>query len=388
MSIAPAHIIKTTCTRFVVLAGCALMALPTASAEKFSTTADYAYIMDAETGIELYSKRGQEAFIPASMTKIMTAYMVFDRVRSGRLEWDETFKVSENAWRKGGAASGGSTMFLDPGSEVAVEDLVRGVIIQSGNDACIVLAEGISGSEEAFATEMTARAKELGLESANFLNATGLPDPGHEISAADLAKLAYLVITDFPEYYGIYSETGFEWNGIKQPNRNPLLDKVDGADGLKTGYTDASGYGLVGSAERDGERRIIVLNGLTSKSERASEARRVMRSAFRDFATVEIAKADVVVAEAEVWMGLEDRVPLKTTRADTRVMHADELRLLDVFVEYQGPVKAPIAEGQEIGALVAQSPGMEDIRIPLVATQAVEKKGLLARAMMGIGLGD
>ena len=260
-----------------------ILASSGATAFAYETTADHALIMDNETGIVLFEKDAENPMIPASMTKIMTAYMVFERLSDGRLSEDDTFTVSERAWREGGWASGGSTMGLAIGSEVSVIDLLRGMIVQSGNDACIVLAEGISGTEEAFASEMTARAQELGLSTASFRNATGLLAEDHEISAYDLARLADLVIQQFPEYYALYNVRDFTWSGIRQPNRNPLLSRFQGADGLKTGHLEASGYGLVGSAIVDGERRTIVINGLESESARAQEAERMMRSAFREF---------------------------------------------------------------------------------------------------------
>jgi len=225
---------------------------------------------------------------PASMTKIMTAFMVFEALESGQITMDTTFPVSEEAWRRGGVKSGSSTMFLKLNSEVRVEDLLRGVIIQSGNDACIVLAEGLAGSESAFAAHMTTRARELGLNSATFLNATGWPDEGHEISALDLAKLADMMIRRFPQHYSLYSERSFTWNKIKQDNRNPLLGPFTGADGLKTGHTSVSGYGLVGSAERDGQRRIIVLNGTDSKRARRNTAISLMNAAFTQFKVYEV----------------------------------------------------------------------------------------------------
>ena len=358
-----------------------------ALADPLNTKADYAYILDADTGQTLYSKRGEEAMIPASMTKIMTAFVVYERIRDGRLSLSDEFVVSENAWRKGGAASGGSTMFLELGSSVSVENLLKGVIIQSGNDACIVLAEGIMGSEEAFAAEMTRRARELGLESANFKNVTGLNEDGHEISAEDLAELAYLTITQFPEHYEIYKQDTFTWNGIRQPNRNPLLGEVPGADGLKTGHLEISGYGLVGSAVRDGKRRIIVLNGLDSMAERASEARRVMRSAFVDFKSQKVVEKDAIVGELDVWLGKAARVELKATKTVEIGVHLDSLRDLEVFIVAKGPIKAPIQEGDVLGRLVVRAPGVEDITADVVAATSVDKKGLIEKALVGMGLG-
>ena len=358
-----------------------------AHADVMTTDADFAYIMDADTGTTLYSKNGETPMVPASMTKLMTVHIVLERIRDGRLSLDDEFTVSENAWRKGGSSSGGSTMFLEPRSKVRIEDLLRGVIIQSGNDACITIAEGISGSEEAFADLMTQRAHELGLATASFKNSTGLYVEDHVISAMDLARLARMTINDFPEFYSLYSETDFTWNGIKQPNRNPLLGEVEGADGLKTGHLDISGYGLVGSAVRDGERRIIVLNGLNSISERASEAQRVMRAAFVDFRTFTFADAGAVVGQADVWMGEQDKVDLTVDETLTGIVHLDSARQVRIFVEYKGPLHAPVAAGQVVGDLVVEAPGLDTIRVPLKAKDAVAKKGLVARALVGLGLG-
>lgn len=361
---------------------------PIAYGDALNTKADFAYIMDADTGLALYSKEGDTPFIPASMTKIMTAYIVFERIRDGRLTLDDKFVVSETAWREGGAASGGSTMFLELGSKVSLRDLLRGVIIQSGNDACIVIAEAISGSQEAFAEEMTRRARELGLKSATFENPTGLYSDNHRISAADLGRLAYLTITDFPEYYSIYSEEEFTWNGIRQPNRNPLLGEVQGADGLKTGHLEISGYGLVGSAVRDGKRRIIVLNGLESKADRASEARRVMRAAFVDFKIVEVIQIDQIVGEAEVYLGKKKTVKLKSNSLLKAALHADSIRDIKVEVVYDGPLKAPLSEGDAVGQIVVSAPGMETITAPAILAESVERKGLFERALVGLGLSN
>ncbi len=358
-----------------------------AYADALNTKADYAYILDGDTGLSLYSKDGDVPFIPASMTKIMTAYIVFERLRDGRLTLDDEFVVSETAWREGGAASGGSTMFLDLGSKVTVRDLLKGIIIQSGNDACIVIAEAISGSQEAFAVEMTRRAQELGLKSAHFENPTGLYAENHRISAADLAKLAYLSIKDFPEFYDLYAEKEFTWNGIRQPNRNPLLGEVEGADGLKTGHLEISGYGLVGSAVRDGKRRIIVLNGLDSIADRASEARRVMRSAFNDFKVVEVIQADQIVGEADVFLGNKKTVELKATEVVKAALHSDAIRDITVEVVYTGPLKAPLKAGDVVGEIIISGPGMTDIRTPAVLASSVAKKNLIERALAGLGLG-
>ncbi len=364
-----------------------LLVSPLAKADPLNTLADHALIMDAETGQTLYSHHGETPMIPASMTKIMTVYMVLDRISDGRLKLDDTFRVSENAWRKGGAASGGSTMFLEPGSDVSVQDLLRGIIIQSGNDACIVVAENISGSEEAFAASMTERAQELGLESASFRNATGLYHEEHRISAADLAQLAYLTIQNHPDFYALYAEEEFTWNGIQQPNRNPLLGEVAGADGLKTGHLEISGYGLVGSAVRDGQRRIVVLNGLRSQAERADEARRVMRAAFSDFRIIEIVNQGDVVGKAEVWLGKEAKVELVASKSLSVPVHLDALRKVKTYIEYDGPVSAPIKAGDRIGRLIVSGLDGENLSIPLAAGNLVERKGIFERAWVGLGMG-
>jgi serine-type D-Ala-D-Ala carboxypeptidase (penicillin-binding protein 5/6) len=238
------------------------------AADPLNTNAQYAYILDGDTGLALYSKNGDQPMIPASMSKLMLYYLVFERLKDGRLKLEDEFTVSEHAWRTGGAGTDGSTMFLQLNSKVSIENLLRGAIIQSGNDACITLAEGLGGTEEAFAREMTAKAQELGLTHSTFANVTGLDDPGQRMSASDIARLGYRIIKDFPQYYPMFSESSFTWNGITQPNRNPLLKELPGADGIKTGHLSVSGFGLVGSAVRDGQRRIIVLQGLPSESER------------------------------------------------------------------------------------------------------------------------
>ncbi|MGB0908424.1 MAG: D-alanyl-D-alanine carboxypeptidase family protein, partial [Maricaulaceae bacterium] len=291
------------------------------SQSTFSTDAPYAVIMDHATGTVLFEKDARKAIAPASMTKIMTAEMVFNALRDGRITPETTFKVSEEAWRRGGAKSGSSTMFLDVNSEVAVKDLLRGVIIQSGNDACIVLAEGLAGSETAFADKMTAHAREIGLESATFRNATGWPHPEHKISLMDLAKLATRSIEDYPEFYSIYSERGFTWNGIRQGNRNPLLGKFTGADGLKTGHTESSGYGLVGSAVRGGTRRTIVINGLGSKAARRDESLKLMQAAFDDFKVYKLYTPNQDVGKIDVYMGKTETVSVMTSDAVYSGLH-------------------------------------------------------------------
>ncbi|MBI1359574.1 MAG: D-alanyl-D-alanine carboxypeptidase [Alphaproteobacteria bacterium] len=359
--------------------------------DPLNTDATFAYIMDGDTGLPLYSKRGDEAMVPASMSKLMLFYVVFERLREGRLKLDDQFTVSEHAWRTGGAAAGGtaassavSTMFLKVHSQVSVDDLLHGAIIVSGNDACIVLAEGIAGSEEAMAREMTAKAHELGLTHSTFANVTGLEDPGQRMSAADIAKLAYLIIHDFPERYKLFSQTSFTWNGITQPNRNPLLTELPGADGVKTGHLSVSGFGLVGSAVRDGHRRIIVLNGLKSDRDRRTEGPRVMRAAFTDFNVVDLVEKGAQVATADVWLGQQKQVPLVAIEASKIGLHVSAVKGIRSVVVYDSPLSAPIKQGDIVGNLVISAPGVPDITVPVAAGASVKKLGLFGRALVGL----
>jgi len=345
----------------------------------FATAAPHAVILDHETGQVLYQKEASRPMAPASMTKIMTAEMVFSALKSGRLTPETEFTVSEEAWRRGGAKSGSSTMFLDLNSRVSVEDLMKGVIIQSGNDACIVLAEGMAGSEDAFAAQMTARAREMGLSSATFRNATGWPHPDHKISALDLAKLAQLQIKAHPEYYPLYNERNFTWNGITQGNRNPLLGKFTGADGLKTGHTEISGYGLVGSAERNGVRRIIVINGLESSAQRRDVSLSLMNSAFNEFKAYKLREAGQELARAKVFMGKSGDVGLALAAPITQGMHISQRDLIQSRVEYKIPA-APITKGDQIGEFVVSLKGRDDMRFALFATEDVKSKSAFGKA--------
>ncbi len=354
------------------------------AADPLNTNATYAYIMDGDTGIPLYSKRGDEAMIPASMSKLMLYYMVFERIKAGRLKLTDEFTVSEHAWRTGGAGTDGSTMFLPIHSSVSVQDLLKGAIIVSGNDACIVLAEGLFGSEEAYARQATARAKELGMTHSRFANATGLDDPSHRMSAHDIALIAYRIIRDFPDFYSMFSEPEFTFNKTRQYNRNPLLRELPGSDGVKTGHLSVSGFGLVGSAVREGHRRIIVLNGLANETERKTEAPRVMRSAFLDFTAATLVKKGAEVGVADVWLGEADKVSLVSTEDYAVGLHLDAVDKVKGEVVYKGPLAAPVKEGDIVGELVITAPGTAPKKIPVAAAKTVNQLGLIGKAMAGL----
>lgn len=338
------------------------------------TPARQAILVDMTTGSVLLEKNADELVPPASMSKIMTLYMVFERLKDGSLSLDDTFLVSAKAWRKGG-----SKMFVEVDKRVRVEDLLRGVIVSSGNDAAIVLAEGLAGTEELFAEEMTRRAREIGLEHSVFKNATGWPDPEHLMTARDLAILAQHTIENFPGLYPYYAETTFTYNGIRQENRNPLLNQRTGADGLKTGHTEASGYGLTASVERDGRRLILVVNGLAGVRERATESARLIEWGLREFDTYALFKAGEVVEEAEVWFGEAARVPL-VVASDVVVTLPRKARVeMTVAARYEGPIPAPIEAGAQIAKLVVSAPGIQPVEFPLVAGAGVERLGLFGR---------
>lgn len=359
----------------------ALFAVLAGPARAFDTPAEYVVLMDYESGDVVFEKNGDELMAPASMSKLMTMVMLFDAIREGRVSLDDEFVISENAWRKGGAASGSSTMFAEVNSRVPVRDLIKGVIVQSGNDACIAIAEALAGSEEAFAARMTQRAREIGLEKATFVNATGWPDPGHLMTARELAKLARYIIETYPEFYQIYAMRSFTWNGITQQNRNPLLYMNMGADGLKTGHTSISGYGLTASAVRNGRRFILVVNGLESERQRAEEAQRLMDWAFREFREYTLLKKGQQVALAPVWQGEVAKVPLVAAEDVSFVMSREQRRQLGAKLRYDAPLIAPVAEGQAAGEIVFTAPGMPVRRYGVVAGYGVDELGFMGKAM-------
>jgi D-alanyl-D-alanine carboxypeptidase (penicillin-binding protein 5/6) len=356
------------------------------NAHAIETDADYALLMDAQSGVVLFEKNADARMSPASMSKLMTVLMAFEGLENGDLTEDDKFFVSDDAWRRGGASSGGSTMFLKARSRVSVIDLLRGVIIQSGNDACIALAEGIAGSEESFANMMTERAAELGMSKSTFVNATGLPHPEHKMSARDLALLSQELINKHSNYYGLFAERDFTWNKIRQRNRNPLLSARLGADGLKTGHTEESGYGLVASAEQNGRRLILVLNGLTSKNQRASEARKMMTWGFRSFKNETLVSANETVATLPVWHGSEDGVrvgPVK--RFDVVTPKGGGLRKMVATMIYEKPILAPIKTGDVVATMRVTMPGLAPQEVELVAQNDIERGNFISRALSSLG---
>ncbi len=351
------------------------------SAQTFVTQAKQAIVMDFETGSVLYQKNADEQMPPASMAKLMTMEVVFNALETGTLTLDSTFTISEDAWRRGGSESGGSSMFARLNDDIRLEDLIRGVIVQSGNDASIAIAEGMAGSEVGFAGLMNQRARSIGLKNSQFRNSTGLPDPQQNVTARDLAILARHLIRTYPDMYEIYSETSFEWNGITQRNRNPVLGKVEGADGLKTGYTSASGYGLVASAEQDGRRVIVVLNGMESSRERASEAVKILRWASRAFQPVDLFAEGEVVGEATLYGGARSGVPLRAEgplRIFVPVGFRDRLRAEIVF---DGPIQAPVQAGDEVARLEVSIDGEVSQETQLYAAEDVTTGSISQRAI-------
>lgn len=356
------------------------LAFESATAQGFQTKAKQAVVMDFESGTFLFQKQADTLIPPASLAKLMTMAVVFDGLKSGRLSMDDTFTISEDAWRRGGANSGGSSMFAKLNSDIRLEDLIRGVIIQSGNDAAIAIAEGMAGSEIAFAGLMNQMARKIGLEKSTFRNSTGLPDDAQRVTVRELAYLARHIIREYPEYYAIYSEPEFKWGRINQRNRNPLLGKVEGADGLKTGFTEASGYGLVGSALQEGRRVIIVLSGMESKRERSAEARKIMRWGFRAFEPVQLFAANESVGEASVYGGERSGVPLRAEgplKIFVPIGFRDRLKMQIVF---KGPLIPPVTQGDQVAKLQVLIDGKVSQETLLYAAEDVGQGSITQRA--------
>lgn len=353
-------------------------------AQAFETSARNAILVDFDTGAYLYTKNHEDQMPPASMSKLMTVYLIFDKLKSGLLSLDDEFTVSENAWRKGGAASGGSTMFLKIGESVRVDDLLKGIIVQSGNDACIVAAENIAGSEEDFAALMNETAQKLGLKNSVFANSTGLPDENQLMSAEDLALLARALIKNFGEYYHIFKQKEFTHNGIKQGNRNPLLYSMSGADGLKTGHTEEAGFCLTGSAVRGGRRLIEVVAGLKSNKERSEESERLMSYGFREFKNVKIFEKGQVVGKVKVWYGKDKTVDMVVSNDVFQTVKKNELKNYTFKLVYDEPIKAPVKKGDVVGKVEMKTPAGTVETVLLVAERDVAKKGLFERLTANI----
>lgn len=346
----------------------------------FQTAAANAILIEAESGSILFEKAADELIPPASLSKLMTAEVVFNEIMQGRRKPTDELTVSTNAWRRGGAPSRTSTMFIPIHSKVSVDNLLRGAIILSGNDACIALAEGISGSESAFAELMTKRARELGLTKSTFGNSNGLPDPRQLMTARELAKLARHIVQTYPEYYKYYSEREFTWGKIRQFNRNPLLAMNIGADGLKTGYTKESGYGLVGSAVQNGLRLIVVINGLKSEKERADEGRKLLDWGFHHFHSSLLFAESQEIAHAKVYGGEKGYVPLTTPKSVRMMVPKGVREKIIARVVYSGPVQAPVRQGQQIGMLKVWRGEFLALETPLLASESVATGTISQRA--------
>ena len=356
----------------IVVAAVVIVAAP--SADAIETSAREAILIDANTGAVLFAKNPDQRMTPSSMTKMLTVAVLFQHLKDGQISLEDTLPVSEKAWRKQG-----SKMFVAVNSRVKVEDLIQGIVVQSGNDACIVVAEGLAGSEDAFAELLNREAQKIGMTSSHFVNASGWPAPDHYSTARDLSKLAKYTIENFPQFYHYYSEKTFTYNGIKQGNRNPLLYKDIGADGLKTGHTEAGGYGLTASAVRDGRRLILVLNGLPSVKARAQESERLMDYGFREFKNYALFKSGDKVSDAKVWMGVGPSVPLIIKKDVTVTLPRKSRRDLKVSVHYNGPIPAPVAKGAELAKLRIEAPDIDPIEIPLYAGADVTRLGMFSR---------
>ena len=365
----------------------AAFALPAQAA--IDTGAEHGLIMDAQTGQVLWQKDGMTPMPPASMSKLMTIDLLFQRIKDGRVKLTDTFPVSERAWR-----TQGSKMFVELGSRIPVESLIRGIIIQSGNDACVVVAEALGGTFEGFVDLMNKRAKELGLAQSTFVNPDGLPDPpGQMMSALDLAKLSRHIINTYPDLYHYFSEREFVWHNIHQPNRDLVLGALPGADGLKTGHTDAAGYGITISAKRGDQRLILVLNGLRYPQyhndyfpniKRAEEAGRVMELAFREFRSYPVLKANQVVGNVALEGGTLPTVPVTAAKPLNVTMQVDSHAGMKTLVKPDPGLKAPIQSGQKVGMLVVTAPEFPNLSVPVYATQAVPEVGMFGKMWNGV----
>jgi len=386
--------------RIAATAALLLAALAAPASAMMNSNAEHAVLMDGPTGQVLWAKDAYTAVPPASMSKLMTLELLFQRLKDHRMKLDETLPVSQRAW-----STQGSKMFVTLNSNIKVEDLIRGIIITSGNDACVVVSEGIGGTVENFVDMMNQRAKQIGLKNSHFVNPDGLPDPpGQVMSALDLATLARHLIYTYPQYYHYFAERSFSWSveggkAITQQNRDSVLDKFPGTDGLKTGHTDAAGYGITISAVRNGQRLILVLNGLrypqldkmTPAAQdwhgvnlRGEEAARVIGVAFREFRQYPIYSANAVVGQAQVWGGQSDFVQAVVKAPVAPTMQVDSHSGVKVVMHYNGPLKAPIAQGQQIGTLTVTAPDYPGYTVPVYAQKEVPEAGIIGKIFLGI----
>jgi serine-type D-Ala-D-Ala carboxypeptidase (penicillin-binding protein 5/6) len=352
-----------------------------AHAQSFQTAAPFALLMDYESGAILFEKSADELMAPASTSKLLTAEIIFREIKEGRLKLDDEFEVSENAWRTGGAPSHGSAMFLSVHSRVRIEDLLRGLVIESGNDAAITLAEGVSGTEDNFVALMNKRAAELGMTRSTFANVWGKGDPRERVTPREMAQLAAHIIADYPDLYHYFGEKEFTWNKIRQLNRNPLLTMDLGADGLKTGDIAESGFGLVGAAVQNGQRLIVVINGLKTAADRAEESRKLLDWGFRSFDARTLFQAGDVVGEADVYGGAEGGVPLVAQKPVKVFAAHGSGEKLSAKIIYQGPLMAPVREGVEVGRLRIWRGQSQVLEVPLRTGGSVAVGTLTERAL-------
>jgi D-alanyl-D-alanine carboxypeptidase (penicillin-binding protein 5/6) len=366
---------------FLTLLVPAVLTWSCASAQLFETKAAQAYMIDAETGSVLFSKDADTLIQPASLAKLMTMEMAFDAVKSGRLKLDDTFVVSEHAWRTGGAPSGTATMFAKLKSAIRLEDLIQGVTVQAANDGCIVIAEGMAGSEENFARQMTDKARRLGLEKSTFVNATGLPADGQQTTVRELVALARHLWKDYPDLYRYYGQKEFTWNKIRQLNRNPLLAAGIGGDGLVTGASEENGFGIVGSAEQGGKRVIAAMSGLKDDKERAEEARKLLEWGLRSFEETQVFAKGEIIGEAEVFGGEKSGVTLKADGPIELFLPITNRDKITARIVYQGPLPAPVEEGQKVGELKVWIGDTLSQETPLYAAESVAVGSLPRRAL-------
>src|SRR5882757_5878822 len=349
----------------------------------FDGDAPTAILIEASSGSVLFEKNADELRAPSSMMKLMTAEVVFNAIKQGDVKLTDQYLVSENAWRKGGAPAGGSTMFAALHSRVPVDDLLHGAIIQSGNDSCMILAEGMAGNEVAFAEMMTKRAREIGLTQSTFANSNGLPHPGNKMTVRELAKLARHIIQTYPEFYKLFGEREFTWNKIRQQNRNPLLTSLDGADGLKTGFTKEGGYGMVGSAVQNGLRLIVVINGLDDPDDRASEAKKILEWGYRNFEARTLFGADQQVGFAKVFGGESRSLKLASKEPVKVMVQKNGTDKLIARVVYNGPVRAPVEAGQQVGVIKVWRGANIAVEAPVYAAESIATGSTMRRAIDG-----